>query len=88
MIKRNEGSSQTKHRYRQLYAKGKVTMDEVTDLFDGFDARQDRKCYDEMTKGERALVFFVRLIGGRVQLSSHSADKNIITTDRRKVCRR
>jgi len=66
VIERNEGSSLTKHRYLELYADGKVTMDEMTDLFDGFDGRQGQVYYDQMTKGERAFVFFIKVLGGKV----------------------
>lgn len=66
MIGRDEGTSLTKHRYLELYAEGKVTMDEMTDLFEGFEGRQDQKYYDQMTKGERALVFFIKVLGGSV----------------------
>jgi hypothetical protein len=65
-VERDEGSSLTKHRYLGLYADGKVTMDEMADLFEGFAGRQDRKYYDQMTKGERAIAFFVKLLGGQV----------------------
>ena len=66
MIERDEGSSLTKHRYLELYADGKVTMDEMADLFEGFESRQDQKYYAGMTKGERALVFFIKVLGGSV----------------------
>jgi len=66
VIERNEGASLTKHRYLALYADGKVTMDEMTNLFDGFEGRQDKVYCDQMTKGERAMMFFIRLLGGKV----------------------
>lgn len=66
MIGRNEGASLTKHRYLELYSDGKVTMDEMTDLFDGLSGRQDQEYFDQMTKGERAFVFFIKVLGGQV----------------------
>jgi hypothetical protein len=65
-IERNEGASLTKHRYRQLYAESKITMDEMLDLHNGLEDRQDQEYYDKMTKGERAIAFFVKILGGQV----------------------
>lgn len=58
MIDRNEGSSLTKHRYLELYAEDKVTMEEMVDLYMGLGERQRKTSQAKMTKGEKVWSFF------------------------------